>query len=281
VPALPSIAALFGTPLRGLAAALVLLAAGGCATVPPPPAPPEPVPAEEALPRVLQLDAGLELQSTLDARGQEIYTCRQVPDGLVWVDRGSEATLVDATRRTAGLLASGHYRLGDDGIALVEQVQAEVRVRDDALDWRLSRVSRASGSRGAGPLAQVSAIRRVQTWGGLPPSDSCDLDGRTLFVPFGAVYQFYRDPTLPMVAAPALVPTNPAKAAVPRRRAGPRRMLASAGAVAARPAAAAAAPGSTAEANLAGAMAGVLSDMRSGAQGKGESATGFIPLPSH
>jgi len=105
--------------------------------------------------------------------------------------------------------------------------------------------------------------------------------GRTLFVPFGAVYQFYRDPTLPVVAAPAPVLPNPAKAAVPRRRAGPRRMLASAGAVAARPAAAAAAPGSTAEGNLAGAMAGVLSDMRSGAQGKGESATGFIPLPSH
>jgi len=282
VPALPSIAALFGTPLRGLAAALVLLAAGGCATVPAPPAPAEPVPAEEALPRVLQLDAGLELQSTLDAHGQEIYTCRQVPDGLVWVDRGSEATLVDATRRTAGLVASGHYRLGDDGVALVEQVQAEVRVRDDALDWRLSRVSRASGSRGAGPLAQVSAIRRVQTWGGLPPSDTCDLDGRTLFVPFRAVYQFYRDPMLSLAAAPAPALPNPAKAAVPRRRAGPRRVLASAGAVAARPAApAAAAPSGAAEAKLAGAMAGVLSDMRSGPQGKGESATGFVPLPSH
>jgi len=282
VPALPSIAELFGTPLRGPAAALVLLAAGGCATVPAPPAPAEPVPAEEALPRVLQLDAGLELQSTLDAHGQEIYTCRQVPDGLVWVDRGSEATLVDATRRTAGLVASGHYRLGDDGVALVEQVQAEVRVRDDALDWRLSRVSRASGSRGAGPLAQVSAIRRVQTWGGLPPSDTCDLDGRTLFVPFRAVYQFYRDPMLSLAAAPAPALPNPAKAAVPRRRAGPRRVLASAGAVAARPAApAAAAPSGAAEAKLAGAMAGVLSDMRSGPQGKGESATGFVPLPSH
>lgn len=282
MPALPSIAELFGTPLRGPAAALVLLAAGGCATVPAPPAPAEPVPAEEALPRVLQLDAGLELQSTLDAHGQEIYTCRQVPDGLVWVDRGSEATLVDATRRTAGLVASGHYRLGDDGVALVEQVQAEVRVRDDALDWRLSRVSRASGSRGAGPLAQVSAIRRVQTWGGLPPSDTCDLDGRTLFVPFRAVYQFYRDPMLSLAAAPAPALPNPAKAAVPRRRAGPRRVLASAGAVAARPAApAAAAPSGAAEAKLAGAMAGVLSDMRSGPQGKGESATGFVPLPSH
>jgi len=217
------------------------LAAAGCASLPDHPTPP---PANAALPAALQVAPDAVLQEALEVHGQEVYVCRRGAAGLAWVDHGSEATLVDAQRRSVGMVTSNNYFIGDDDSYLIEHVVAERTLADDTLAWRLSRaVYNASPGHGDGRFARVSAVQRVQTTGGLPPDAHCQIDGQSLYVPYGAVYLLYRDPgaaplppmTKPRISAWLAAVPRQARAATPApaRSAANERLLAAAKAPAA------------------------------------------------
>lgn len=213
--------------LRRLAHGLALAAmsaATGCSSVPDHPTP---VPDNSSLPALLKVSVDDILQDTLDVHGQERYSCVRGAAGLSWVDRGSEATLVDNQSHSVGMITSNNYFIGDDDTYLIEHVVAEQKVTDDALAWRLSRsLYNASKAPQAGRFGQISAVQRVQTSGGLPPDRNCHIDGESLYVPYGAIYLLYRSPATMASPPMAKAHINPRLAAVPRVASEKQRILA-------------------------------------------------------
>ena len=150
-------------------------------------------PAPVALPPALALVPGETWVATLPARGVQIYECRAAATGgPAWAFVAPEAELFEQDGRPAGRHGAGPYWLSPDG----SRLEATVAARADApvagaIPWLLL-AARSTG--GAGRLAPVTHIRRVNTVGGMAPASGCDASaiGQQARVSYTADYLFHR-----------------------------------------------------------------------------------------
>jgi hypothetical protein len=197
---------------RALSAAAALLLAA-CASAPSPPvqpaapgAPPEtPAPApsagapapnlEPARPSLglfSQIKAPSEVEPAfaLAASGVQIFRCEADGEGLHWAFRLPEAELRDARGQVVGHHGANYSFEHVDGSRLLGTIVGnDSAPSSDAVRWLLLRTR----SFGQGEFEKVTYVQRVDTQGGMPPTQcSADQVNQILRVPFSAKFIFYR-----------------------------------------------------------------------------------------
>lgn len=172
--------------VNGLALWSAVLVATGCATRPAV-VPPD-VPAQLRAPA----DQSVFLEAL--ATGVQIYECAAKPDQpstFEWVFRAPEAALTDRSGHSLGKHYAGPTWESVDGSTVV----GEVKSRDpgpntSAIQWLLLT---GKSTTGAGILSRANSIQRVQTVGGVAPSEPCGPANvkQIARVPYTATYYFY------------------------------------------------------------------------------------------
>lgn len=161
----------------GLAAALL----AGCASAPP------------AVPAAL-VPAGETAIARIAARGVQIYECRAKPGaagGTEWAFVAPEAELFDAAGKPAGKHYAGPHWEDGDGSKVVGSVKARADAPvAGAIPWLLLSAKSVGG---AGRLAKVTSIQRINTVGGVAPAGGCDTGtlGKPARVPYTADYVLF------------------------------------------------------------------------------------------
>lgn len=168
------------TPKLLLASALPVLLLAACASAP-------------GVPAAI-VPAGETAVARIAARGVQIYECRAkagAPAGAEWAFVAPEADLFDASGYAIGKHYAGpHWEVGD-GSKLVGSVKARADApRGGAVPWLLLNAKSVGG---AGKLAKVTSIQRINTAGGLAPAGGCDTTtlGKPARVPYTADYVLF------------------------------------------------------------------------------------------
>lgn len=132
---------------------------------------------------------GETLLATVNAVGAQVYECKTDAGGkLVWQFREPIATLfVDG--KTVGRHYAGPNWEMSDGSAVMAKVSGRSPGASQH-DIPLLKLA-VTAQRGAGQLAGVTTIQRINTRGGTAEG-SCDRHGAFLSVPYTADYTFYR-----------------------------------------------------------------------------------------
>jgi hypothetical protein len=147
------------------------------------------------VPATLRPPAGQVVYLEALATGVQIYECISKPDGqstYEWAFRAPEAALADRSGRSLGKHYAGPTWESVDGSTVV----GEVKARDpgpyqSAIPWLLLS---AKATTGQGTFSQAKSIQRVQTAGGVAPSEPCSAENskQAARVPYTASYYFYR-----------------------------------------------------------------------------------------
>lgn len=130
------------------------------------------------------------------AAGVQTYVCTPEGDYLdklafVWTFKGPEAQLWDELGEKIGTHYAGPTWEGNDGSVVAGEVAARADAPNaGAIPWLLLR---AKSGHGAGIFSGVSYIQRLDTAGGVAPTDGCDWSsvGAKRAVPYTATYAFY------------------------------------------------------------------------------------------
>ncbi|HEY9066282.1 MAG TPA: DUF3455 domain-containing protein [Burkholderiaceae bacterium] len=172
--------------LTAAALAALVLSAAGCAGVPSAPS---------DVPAALRPPAGQVVFLEALASGVQIYECTakaDQPTAYEWTFRAPEATLADRSGRPLGKHYAGPTWESVDGSTVV----GEVKARDpgpsaSAIPWLLLT---SKSTTGTGVFSQTKSIQRLQTVGGVAPSQPCTAaNARQMArVPYTATYYFYR-----------------------------------------------------------------------------------------
>jgi hypothetical protein len=147
-----------------------------------------------ATPPKLAAPAGNDLAFELLANGVQIYSCVSpggASGGPAWALQAPEATLTDQLGRRAGTHRAGPTWEALDGSSVVG-AKVEAATSDPAaVPWLLLR---AASHEGRGLMADITFVQRIQTSGGVAPSEGCSAAtvGAVARVPYRAVYCFYR-----------------------------------------------------------------------------------------
>ena len=147
------------------------------------------------VPTPLRIPAGQSVFLEALGTGVQIYECTDKPDQsstFQWVFRAPEAVLTDRTGNTIGKHYVGPTWESLDGNTVV----GEIKVRDpgpdqSAIPWLLLTGKSTSGN---GLFSQTKSIQRLQTVGGITPSEpgSSANAKQVAKVPYTATYYFYR-----------------------------------------------------------------------------------------
>jgi hypothetical protein len=174
---------------RFLTTSALLLAAGhSFATDSAPPSLPD-------VPANLRPPAGQVVYLEALATGVQIYECtskRDDPSAYEWAFRAPEAALFDRSGRSLGKHYAGPTWESVDGSTVVGEVKAaDPGPRRSAVAWLLLG---AKATTGGGTFGQAKSIQRVQTVGGVAPSEPCSATNakQVARVPYTASYYFYR-----------------------------------------------------------------------------------------
>lgn len=135
----------------------------------------------------LLVPAGHKVSSHAYAEGVQIYRW----NGTNWVFQGPEAVLYSNGKGegVVGIHYAGPTWESNSGSYVVGAVEIRCTPNPDAIPWlRL----RAVESDGPGIFQRVTYIQRVNTVGGLAPSEPGDFSGEVARVPYTADYFFYR-----------------------------------------------------------------------------------------
>ncbi|WP_337690237.1 DUF3455 domain-containing protein [Mycetohabitans sp. B46] len=154
---------------------------------------PDVPPSNSTLPASLQAKPVELLQEVFRVHGNETYVCQRNGNQLSWHATGTLATLVDASRHSAGVISPGGYFIATDGSYVVTRLLAQEIISASTLPWqRLTAVHSSAEPGEAGRFTNITSIQRVQTSGGLPPDPVCTVERTALYVPYSATYLFYR-----------------------------------------------------------------------------------------
>src|ERR1700690_1531532 len=165
----------------------VILAGTGCAS--------DPISAPPDLPAPLRPPANQSLFLEALASGVQVYECApkaDQPSTFEWSFRAPEATLTDRSGRSLGKHYAGPTWESVDGSTVVGEVKArDPGLNQSAIPWLLLG---AKATTGGGTFGQAKSIQRVQTVGGVAPSESCSATNakQVVRVPYTASYYFYR-----------------------------------------------------------------------------------------
>lgn len=160
-------------------------------------------------PAGLEAPAGATLVARYAAKGDQIYTCTaSAPDGgsdagtsYAWVFKAPSATLYDSACNVAGSHYAGPTWKSSDGSSAVGKVFASApSPNTGAIPLLLLRVSSNSGE---GIFADVTAVQRLDTTGGIAPAAGCSAAtvGTDANVPYTATYYFYKGGSFPSDAS--------------------------------------------------------------------------------
>ncbi|MDP9122702.1 MAG: DUF3455 domain-containing protein [Acidobacteriota bacterium] len=145
------------------------------------------------------LDPPAAVVPVLKAAGEGVqrYACIEkegTPGTFAWTLRGPWAKLYDAAHREIGSHSAGPtWQLGDGSKVVKKEVLATVQSTDQrAIPWLLVQVEPS----GAGALASVTYVQRIDTAFGRAPATGCDAEhaGATEEVDYSATYLFYAPP---------------------------------------------------------------------------------------
>ena len=150
-------------------------------------------PAGPPVPERLQVPLNEELALQVRAAGSQIYMCTAMAASsrFEWTLEAPEADLLDADGNKIGKHHAGPTWELADGSKLSGRVVARTDAPDHtAIPWLLLD---ATSNAGTGRLARVSSIQRIDTAGGAPPAQACDLAhlNAEVRVPYEATYVFY------------------------------------------------------------------------------------------
>lgn len=142
------------------------------------------------VPPAIAAPAGNKLAFSYDAAGVQIYDCAAAATGFAWVFRAPEATLYGRNGRVAATHFAGPTWRSTDGSSVVAAKAAEFAASPDAIPWLLLR---ATSHDGAGRMANVTYVQRLETVGGKAPATGCDATtaGAVARVDYAATYSFY------------------------------------------------------------------------------------------
>jgi Protein of unknown function (DUF3455) len=146
------------------------------------------------VPAALAVQTGQKLTLIANAKGVQIYTCgpdKNDPNHIAWQFKAPEADLFNAQGTAIGKHYAGPSWESNDGSKVVGQVKASEKAPDaSAVAWLLLGVK---ANQGNGIFAHTSAIQRLNTVGGTPPTGGCDQShpGKEVRVSYTAQYYFY------------------------------------------------------------------------------------------
>ncbi len=134
---------------------------------------------------------GAQLVLEATGKGVQIYACQQTNDGYRWKFVAPMATLFDPAGQEIGRHSAGPAWAARDGSTIVGAVLAQTTSPDPhSIAWLLLKVTSQHGS---GILSNVAFVRRIETKGGMAPTQGCDaahaLEQER--VPYTARYLFY------------------------------------------------------------------------------------------
>ena len=130
----------------------------------------------------------------LGARGVQIYTCAAKPEdpsAYVWTFKAPQAELFNTRGEVVGSHFAGPTWQGQDGSSVIGAVVARADAPSQkAIPWLLLEAKSHAGS---GAFSTITHIQRLDTEGGVAPSDGCDAThaGDEVRVPYEATYAFY------------------------------------------------------------------------------------------
>jgi len=135
----------------------------------------------------LAVPAGHKVTFYAYAEGVQIYGW----NGMAWVFQGPEAVLYAGAEDddVVGTHYAGPTWESNSGSSVVGAVVERCTPNPDAIPWLLLA---AVDSDGPGVLDGVTYIQRVNTVGGLAPSEPGEFPGDVARVPYAADYFFYR-----------------------------------------------------------------------------------------
>jgi hypothetical protein len=124
------------------------------------------------------------------AEGVQIYQCKKTAAGTFqWALVAPEALLYNDKGRNIGKHGAGPaWELSDGSKVIAEKIAS--KPQPGSVDWLLLKTIATSG---AGKLAKVKYIERIDTSGGTPPTMPADAahEGKEERVPYRATYVFY------------------------------------------------------------------------------------------
>jgi hypothetical protein len=149
------------------------------------------------MPDAVAPPAGSKLFLRVHAEGTQKYACQLSAAGTpAWTFTGPEAKLYDDRCVLIGSHFGGPtWQIEKDGSAVVGKKAGEApSPAPGAIPWLLLV---ANSSTGNGALTPVTYVNRIDTVGGLAPSDGCDAGsiGKEIAVPYTSTYLFYKAET--------------------------------------------------------------------------------------
>jgi hypothetical protein len=142
-------------------------------------------------PQNLQPSANEHVLLQVHAKGNQIYSCNVDGAQSTWTLKAPEAQLYSKDGKSFGKHFAGPSWKANDGSQITGKAVANVPSPDTrSIPWLLVTVVSRSG---AGVLAGVTSIQRLNTHGGEPPASGCDTAhvGRELRVRYSADYVFF------------------------------------------------------------------------------------------
>jgi hypothetical protein len=121
----------------------------------------------------------------------QIYTCKAAAGGaLAWTGPDPDAILAnsDATLAIVHHYKGPTWESTDGSLVHAGNAKHFLARRENAVDWL-----ELTASDGIQKFAKVAFIHRIDTSGGVPPSQPCDAahDQQQVRVPYSATYLFY------------------------------------------------------------------------------------------
>jgi len=145
------------------------------------------------VPDAVRPPAGHKAALTLVGTGDLAYECKANATGAFeWTFVGPTATLTDPkTRQPMGKYYGGPTWEAMDGSKVTGKQKAIAPAQAGSIPLQLVRAEPATGT---GAMSGVTYIQRVNTKGGVAPSDACGAGnaGARKMVPYQADYVFYK-----------------------------------------------------------------------------------------
>jgi Protein of unknown function (DUF3455) len=145
----------------------------------------------QQVPVALQTAANEQLVVQVHAKGEQIYSCKVDGAEAGWTLKAPEAQLFDKDGKAFGKHSAGPSWEANDGSRVVGKAAANVASPDaESIPWLLVKVV---SHEGAGVLAPVTSIQRINTKGGKAPASGCDAGhaGQEVRVAYSADYLFF------------------------------------------------------------------------------------------
>jgi hypothetical protein len=142
------------------------------------------------VPDELKPPEGANLVLKADAKGDQIYTCKEQNGQYSWTLRAPEAVLYDKKGKAIGRHFEGPtWELNDKSAVKGKMIKRADAPDKDAIPWLLLEAVDHSGS---GQLSNVTHIQRLYTKGGKAP-EGCDVSsaGKEVRSPYSATYRFF------------------------------------------------------------------------------------------